>query len=224
MKTHEELRQDVMDELTFDPSLDEAGIGVAVTNGGVVTMTGHVGSYADKMAAEKAAKRVAGVNALANDLKVTLFAGTQRDDTDIAEAAVSALKWNTWLPTDAVKVVVKDGWITLEGTLDWQYQKDTARKAVEHLRGVKGVTNLVTLKPRVLPQEVEKKVQSAFARAATLDAKQVHAVAIGGRVILSGSVRSWAERADAERAAWSVTGVTEVDNNLTVGAMQFAEL
>ncbi|HEX6913406.1 MAG TPA: BON domain-containing protein [Longimicrobium sp.] len=224
MKTHEELRQDVTDELMFDPSLDEAGIGVAVTNGGVVTLTGHVGSYADKMAAEKAAKRVAGVNALANDLKVTLFAGTQRDDTDIAEAAVSALKWNTWLPTDAVKVVVKDGWITLEGTLDWQYQKDTARKAVEHLRGVKGVTNLVTLKPRVLPQEVEKKVQSAFARAATLDAKHVHAAAIGGRVVLSGDVRSWAEREDAERAAWSVTGVTEVDNNLTVGAMAYAEL
>ncbi|HEU4457484.1 MAG TPA: BON domain-containing protein [Longimicrobium sp.] len=223
MKTEKELQRDVMDELEFDPSLDAAAIGVSVA-GGVVTLDGHVPTYADKVAAERAAKRVEGVKGLANDLTVTLHIGNERDDTEIARAAVASLEWNTWLPGGAVQVTVKHGWVTLEGTLDWKYQRDAALAAVEHLTGVKGVTNLVTLKPRVIPREVERRIQSAFQRAASLDARHVHVETLGGRVILRGSVRSWAEREDAERAAWSLAGVTQVDNDLVVDTAVLAAL
>jgi osmotically-inducible protein OsmY len=222
MKTPSELQRDVMEELDFDPSLDASGIGVSV-NDGVVTLDGHVRSYLEKTAAERAAKRVMGVKGVANDLTVTLLAGAQRDDTDIAAAAVRALEWNSWIPTGAVTVTVRRGWVTLEGAVDWQYQRETARKAVEHLSGVVGVTNLIALQPKVFPGSVDKRIQSAFQRAASLDAKHVHVETIGGRVILRGTVRSWAERDDAERAAWSVAGVTEVDNEISVGAVEFAD-
>ena len=221
MKTTTELQHDVIEELDFDPTLDASQIGVSASDG-VVTLSGHVGSYADRLAAEKAAKRVLGVRGVANDLKVVLIAGMERDDTDIAQAAVHALRWDTWIPKDAVTVTVKSGWVTLEGALDWQYQRDAACRAVEHLTGVKGVTNLITIKPRVLPGEVERRIHASFRRAAILDAKKVHVGTVGGRVILRGAVRSWAERADAERAAWSVTGVTEVENNLAVGTAEYA--
>ena len=223
MKTERELQRDVMDELEFDPSLDAAAIGVSVA-GGVVTLDGQVPTYADKLAAERAAKRVEGVKGVANDLTVTLHFGSERDDTDIARAAVRSLEWNAWLPRGAVQVTVKNGWATLEGTLDWKYQRDAARSAVEHLTGVKGVTDLITLKPRVIPREVEWRIQSAFQRAASLDAKHVHVETLGGRVILRGSVRSWAEREDAERAAWSLAGVTQVDNDLVVDTAVLAAL
>jgi osmotically-inducible protein OsmY len=221
MKTRSDLQHEVMEELEFDPSLDAAGIGVSVEDG-VVTLDGHVPTYADKITAEKAAKRVEGVKGVANDLTVSLRMGTERDDTDIAQAAVRALEWNVWIPKGVVQVTVKDGWVTLDGTLDWQYQRNAARTAVEHLTGVKGVTNLIILKTTVLPAEVERRVQSAFQRAASIDAKQVHADTVGGRVILRGTVRSWTEREDAERAAWSVAGVTEVENHLVIGMTELA--
>ncbi|HEX6913353.1 MAG TPA: BON domain-containing protein [Longimicrobium sp.] len=223
MKTPEGLRDDVLNELAFEPSVDEAGLGVAVTDG-VVTLTGHVKSYAAKMAAERAVKRVRGVHGIANDLKVELWSGFQRDDTDIAHAAVNALRWNTWLPQDAVTVTVKDGWVTLDGTLPWQYQKVEAERAVQHLLGVKGVSNQIALKPRVQAVQVERSVQSAFQRAASLDARGVHVETSGSIVILRGTVRSWAEHEDAERAAWSVPGVTGVRNELAIVVEELAEI
>ena len=221
MRTSSELQRDVLDELEFDPVIDAGGIGVSVIDG-VVTLTGHVRSYPDKIAAETAAKRVAGVKGVANDLSVTLWPGTERDDTDIAQAAVRALEWNPRVPKGAVKVTVKDGWVTLEGSVDWNYQREAAALAVEPLGGVTRVVNRIALRPKVVPNAVEKRVQSAFQRSASIDAKHVHAETYGGRVILRGVVRSWAEREDAERAAWSVAGVTEVDNHLVVGAPELA--
>lgn len=215
MKTSAELKTDVQDELAFEPSLDEAGIGVAVTDG-VVTLTGHVKNYAEKVSAERAVKRVSGVHGMANDLAVELWPGSRHDDTDIAHAAVHALRWNAWLPQDAVTVTVKDGWVTLEGSLAWQYQKQEAENAVTHLHGVKGVTNQIAVKPRVQPTDVERRIQSAFARAASLDARAVHVEVSGDTVSLSGTVRSWAEHEDAERAVWSAPGVTTVRNRLEI--------
>lgn len=223
MKSPGELKTDVLDELAFEPSLDEAGIGIAV-NDGVVTLTGHVKSYAEKMAAERAAKRVHGVHGIANDLKVELWPGFQHDDTDIAQAAVSALRWNTWLPEGAVTVVVKDGWVTLDGSVPWQYQKIEAERSVAHLQGVKGVSNQVAVKARVQATQVERRVQSAFQRAASLDARQVHVETAGNVIILRGTVRSWAEHEDAERAAWSVPGVTGVRNELGIAVEELVEL
>ena len=165
-----ELRTDVQDELAFEPSLDEAGIGVAVTDG-VVTLTGHVKNYAEKLAAERAVKRVSGVHAVANDLAVNLWPAFRHDDTDVAQAAVNALRWNTWLPKDAVMVTVKEGWVTLDGSVPWQYQKLEAERAVAHLQGVRGVTNQIAVQAPVRPTQVERRVQSAFARAASLDAR-----------------------------------------------------
>ncbi|HEU0302465.1 MAG TPA: BON domain-containing protein [Longimicrobium sp.] len=221
MKMPGELRTDVQDELAFEPSLDEAGIGVAV-NDGVVTLTGHVKSYAEKRVAERAVKRVSGVHGVANDLVVNLWPAFRHDDTDVARAALHALRWNTWVPQDAVMVTVKDGWVTLEGSLPWQYQKLEAEKAVAHLQGVRGVTNGIAVQARVQPTQVERRVQSAFARAANLDARQVHVETSGGVVTLRGTVRSWAEHEDAERAAWSVAGVTAVRNDLEVVVEELA--
>jgi osmotically-inducible protein OsmY len=223
MKTPGELKTDVLDELAFEPSLDEAGIGIAV-NDGVVTLTGHVKSYAEKMAAERAAKRVHGVHGIANDLKVELWPGFQHDDTDIAQAAVNALRWNTWLPEGAVTTVVKDGWVTLDGSVPWQYQKIEAERSVANLQGVKGVSNQIAVQSPVQATQVERRVQSAFQRTASLDARQVHVETAGSTVILRGTVRSWAEHEDAERAAWSIPGVTAVRNELAIVVKELAEV
>ncbi|HYR06315.1 MAG TPA: BON domain-containing protein [Longimicrobium sp.] len=223
MKTSAELKTDVMDELMFEPSVDETGIGVAVHDG-VVTLAGHVKSYAEKMAAERAVKRVDGVQGIANDLAVELWPGFQHDDTDIAQAAVHALRWNTWLPENSVTVTVKDGWLTLEGSMPWQYQKQEALLAVQHLQGVKGVTNQIVVKPSLQASQVERRIQSAFQRAASLDARKVHVETAGSVAILRGTVRSWAEHEDAERAAWSVPGVTAVRNELEIVVQELAEV
>jgi osmotically-inducible protein OsmY len=213
--TDKELKQHVQNALDWEPSLDASDIGISVDES-VVTLRGNVASYAEKIAAERVALRVYGVKAVANDLAVHLVSGFERTDTEIAQAAVAALKWNTVVPDDRVTVTVANGWLTLHGTLDWQYQKDAAARAVRDLMGVKGVTNNVTVQPRVKTIDVRDKIEAAFKRSAEIDARRINVTAADGKVILSGNVHSWAERQEAERAAWAAPGVKQVEDRLTI--------
>src|ERR1700758_4395442 len=194
MKSDLELRHDVERELEFDPSVDARNIGVMVKNG-VVTLTGYVSNYGEKWRAERIAKRVAGVSALANDIEVRL--SKERTDADIAESARAALKLDNRIPADRVKVIVDHAWITLEGTVDYYYQKSAAESDVRYLDGVKGVTNALAVTPKVSPTEIRAKIEEALKRSAQLDASRITVETEGSKVILSGNVRSWAEREEA---------------------------
>lgn len=217
MKTAIELQRDVLDELNWEPGLEPGEIGVSAHDG-VVTLTGHVETFAELNTAEKAAKRVSGVTGVANDLVVRLTASMMRDDTDIAEAAVHALRWTTSVPDRLVKVTVRNGWLTLEGEVEWFYQKATAARAVHDLTGVKGVTNLIAVKPRPTAEKVREGIDAAFRRSAEIDAQAVTVEVVGGTATLRGTVGSWAEYEDAEWAAWSAPGVISVENQLKVAA------
>jgi osmotically-inducible protein OsmY len=214
MKTDSELRRDVERELEWDPSIDARNIGVAAKNG-VVTLTGYVSSYSDKWRAERIAKRVSGVTALANEIEVKL--STERTDPDIAEAARAALKADSRLPADRIKVIVERGWVTLEGTVDYYYQKSAAESDVRYLTGVRGVTNALVVTPKVSPTDIRMKIEEALKRSAQLDANRISVETEGSKVVLSGTVRSWAEREEAEMAAWAAPGVTQVENKIKVG-------
>ena len=215
MKSDRDIERDVRDELQWDPDLDATDIAVSVKDG-VVTLTGFVKSYTDKYESEAAAKRVAGVAGVANDLEVRMPSVDERPDPEIARDAVSSIKGQLPISSERIKVIVKNGWVTLEGQVEWQYQKNTAENAVRRIKGVKRVSNLIVLKPRAEPTEIKNKIMEAFKRNAELDANRIHIEANGSEVILKGTVRSWIEREEAERVAWSAPGVTRVEDRIVV--------
>jgi osmotically-inducible protein OsmY len=215
MRTDDEIKKDVEDELKWDPDIDATDIAVNVKSG-IVTLTGFVPSYIQKFEAEKDAKRVQGVLGLANDLDVRLPAVDQRPDPDIARDAVEALKIQLPYSYQDFKVIARDGWITLEGEAEWNYQKEKAEAAVRGVRGVKGVVNTIKVKPKVAAEEIKRKIEAALKRSAELDAARIQVEASDGEVVLKGTVHSWFEREEAERAAWQAPGVKKVEDRIVI--------
>jgi osmotically-inducible protein OsmY len=211
--TDEEIQRDVLAELKWDAQVQPNEIGVSVKDG-VVMLTGWVDSYLKKWAAEDGAHRVAGVKAVANDIEVKL--ASERTDADIAEAAIRALQWDAAVPADKIHVTVSKGWVTLKGEVEWQFQKQDAERVVRRLTGVKGVSNLITVKPSTTPSELKKRIENALVRNAELDASKITVDVQGSKAILKGTVRAWIEKEEAERVAWSAPGITSVENRITV--------
>jgi osmotically-inducible protein OsmY len=215
MYSDNDMLKDVTAELKFEPSLRDDDIAVGVRDG-VVTLAGFVDSYADKWRAERIAGRVKGVKAVVNDIEVKLPSTSTRSDPALARAAVDALQWNILVPHDRIQVIVEDGWVTLKGEVDWYYQKEEVEHAVRNLTGVKGVSNLITVAAKTMPSDVKKRITEALQRGAQFDAERITVEIDDHKAILRGTVRSYAELKDAERAARKAPGITEVENHLTV--------
>jgi osmotically-inducible protein OsmY len=215
MQGDRDLQRAVMDELGWEPGVKASEIGVTVKDG-VVTLTGFVDSYSEKWAAERGAKRLSGVRAVACEIEVRLPGPSKRNDTDIARAAENVLDWNAIVPRNRIKLTVENGWITLEGTVDWQFERLAAEKAVRHLIGVRGISNQVALVPKTTAAEVKSKIEMALERSAKVDAQGIKVEIRDNKVILNGNVRSWAEREEAERAAWAASGICDVEDNIRI--------
>jgi len=215
MKTDKQLKNDILAELRWEPSVNAEQIGVEVKDG-VVTLAGHVDSFVEKWAAEKAAKKVSGVRALAVEMDVKLPSLSQRNDADIARSADSALEWTTYLPRNAIKIQVEGGWVTLDGDVEWEYQRRAALSAVRNLMGVKGINNNIVIKSKVTANGVKADIIDALKRRAITDSQKIVVDVHGADVTLSGTVDNWAERDLARHSAWSTAGVQNVQNNIIV--------
>lgn len=215
MKTDAQLRKDIIDELDWDPSFNAAHVGVAVDRG-VVTLTGHIDTYAEKAAIERAVQRVSGVAAIALELDVKLAPNHQRSDTELAQSLQSALQAQALVPASRISLKVEHGWVTLTGEVDWDYQRSTAERTVHQMTGVVGVSNRITLKPRTVPTDVSNRIKDALARQAEREARGIEVSITGSTATLRGAVHSWAERNAAQGAAWSAPGITLVVNELRV--------
>ena len=210
-----DLKNDILSELKYEPSVKTSDIGVLVKDG-TVTLNGYTSSYWEKSHAIRAAKRVVGVNAIADEIQIKLPGSLDRNDSDIAAAAGQQIKWAPSVPDDAVKVTVRDGWVTLEGEVPWWYQKNAAENAIHYLLGVKGVSNEISIKPQVSAVGIESDIQAALKRSSALDSDEVTVTALGSSVTLRGKVRTYAEKEDAARTAWAAPGVISVDNQISV--------
>jgi osmotically-inducible protein OsmY len=221
MKSDFQIQKDVMDELKWDPFISISEIGVSVKNG-VVTLSGHVDTYSKKLAAEKAAKKVAGVKAVAEELTVGISPSYRKTDSEIAAAVISALKWHSAVQDEKIKITVEDGTVKLEGEVDWEYQRNNVKTAIENLTGMRSVLDLIMVKPRITPTDIQQKISSAFHRSATIDAGKLTAEVIGSKVVIHGKVRSFMEKEDVERAVWNAPGVTSVESKIQIEVPEYA--
>lgn len=221
MKTDLQIQKDVMDELKWQPVLEAAEIGVAVKHG-IVTLSGQVDSYLKKKVAEKTARKVDGVKAVAEDIIVGVSPHNKKTDAEIAQAVLNALQWHSGVQDQKIKINIEDGIVRLEGEAEWEYQRSNAKSAIEHLQGVRAVINAIVLKPRVMAADVKQQINAAFRRNAVIDAATINITIINSKVVLNGTVRSFAEKQDAEKAVWNAPGVSSVENNLEIEVPEYS--
>jgi osmotically-inducible protein OsmY len=215
MKTDNQIQEDVIEQLRTAPYLHGTEVGVAVKNG-IVTLSGSLDSYFKKISAENAVKKVSGVKAVAEEIQLSVIPAVQKTDTEIAEAVANALRWHSAVQNEKVKIKVEDGVVWLQGEVDWEYQRTNAKSAIQNIEGVRNVTNLITITPKVAPKNVERMINAAFHRHAAIEAKRIHAEVVGNKIILTGEVRSNIEKEEAESAAWQAPGINNVENRLKI--------